>query len=389
MLPFLTIVAIVTAGWFWFVQPRFGAYLRARTDAAALEERVRTLQEASGRARPQPPADLARTEREFEARVAADDKVADVAAALARAVLASAPAGQLRSFVIERLPRRRRLAGNGIAGADPRLALFPYAVSYTPVRVSFASTFEAAGNVLWQLRDLPTVVEVRSATLTRGLPLMTIDLVVRVLQRGGTTGRREPRDAGRDGSGRCEPDRAAARSVRRGRGSAAMTIRRTHLTLALAALAAAVLYNVWHFVLRPAAPAASRPAVDQPLVGPAGRGPGRRAARDPLTIPAPPASIWRRRRCGGATRSCSATKPATSRARPFRRRRRSGRRSARFSIRPPAASRSSTAGSSASVTRSASYTVAEIEKGAVVFTTPSGERLRVPVHATAPEEVAR
>ena len=179
LLPLLTIAAVVTAGWFWFVQPRLGAYLRARTNVAALEERVRTLQLVSGRARPQPPADLARTEREFEARVAADDKVAEVAAALARAVLASAPAGQLRSFVIE--------SGDSMVGGDPRLALFPYAVSCTPVRVSFESTFEAAGNVLWQLRDLPTLVEVRSATLTRGLPLMTIDLVVRVLQRGGTT----------------------------------------------------------------------------------------------------------------------------------------------------------------------------------------------------------
>jgi hypothetical protein len=197
LLPFLTIVAMVTAGWFWFVQPRFGAYLRARTDAAALEERVRTLQEASGRARPQPPADLARTEREFEARVAADDKVADVAAGLARAVLASAPAGRLRAFVIE--------SGDSMVGDDPRLALFPYAVRYTPVRVSFESTFEAAGNVLWQLRDLPTLVEVRSATLTRGLPLMTIDLVVRVLQRGGTTEVASPAMPAATGPGAASP----------------------------------------------------------------------------------------------------------------------------------------------------------------------------------------
>jgi hypothetical protein len=196
LLPFLTIVAIVTAGWFWFVQPRLGAYLRARTDAAALEERVRTLQQASGRARPQPPADLSRSQREFEARVSAEDRVADVAAALARAVLASAPAGKLRSFVIESgdsVPSRGgsdRAAiagvGSGADGGDPRLALFPYAVSYTPVRVSFESTFEAAGNLMWLLRDLPTAVEVRSATLTRGLPLMKIDLLVRVLRRGET-----------------------------------------------------------------------------------------------------------------------------------------------------------------------------------------------------------
>jgi len=198
LLPFLTIAAVVTAGWFWLVQPRFVAYLRARTDAAALEERVRTLRQASGRSRPQPPADLERAQREFEARVSADDKVADVAAALARGVLASAPAGTLRSFVIETGDRmsspsrggRAETAGasgaGGIDGADPRLALFPYAVNFTPLRVSFESTFDAAGNLMWELRDLPTTVEIRSATLTRGLPLMKIELLVRVLQRGDT-----------------------------------------------------------------------------------------------------------------------------------------------------------------------------------------------------------
>ena len=126
--------------------------------------------------------------------MSAEDRVADVAAVLARAVLASAPAGQLRSFVIETgerlssLPRAGAPAGagpgNGVADADPRLALFPYAVSYTPMRVSFESTFEAAGSLLWRLRDFPTVVEVRSLTLSRGLPLMKTELLVRVLQRG-------------------------------------------------------------------------------------------------------------------------------------------------------------------------------------------------------------
>jgi len=57
-------------------------------------------------------------------------------------------------------------------------------VSYTPLRVTFESTFEAAGNLLWRVRDLPTTVEVRSAALTRGLPLMKTELVVLVLQRG-------------------------------------------------------------------------------------------------------------------------------------------------------------------------------------------------------------
>jgi len=198
LLPFLTAVLIITAGWFWFVQPRLVAYLRSRTDAAALEERVRTMQQASSRAQPAPAADLERTVREFEARVSAGDEVGEVAAAFAQAVLANAPAGQLRSFVIDTGDRvstsrgavaeRTPASGNdGPDGPDPRLALFPYAVSYTPLRLSFDSTFEATANVLWQLRDLPTVVEVRSATLTRGLPLMKTELLVRVLQRGSAT----------------------------------------------------------------------------------------------------------------------------------------------------------------------------------------------------------
>lgn len=195
LLPLFTAALVVTAGWFWFVQPRLAAYLRARTDTAALEERARTLQQASMRV-PPPPADLGRTEREFEVRVSAEDEVADVATAIARAVLASAPADKLRSFVIETgdamSPTMAGRSGgvtraSGVAapaGADPRLALFPYAVGQTPLRVTFDSTFEAAGNVLWRMRDLPTIVEVRSVTLTRALPLMKTELLVRVWQRG-------------------------------------------------------------------------------------------------------------------------------------------------------------------------------------------------------------
>jgi hypothetical protein len=45
---------------------------------------------------------------------------------------------------------------------------------------------------LYNLRDMPTTVEIRSATLTRGLPLMTIELLVRVLQRGGAVDAASP-----------------------------------------------------------------------------------------------------------------------------------------------------------------------------------------------------
>lgn len=67
-----------------------------------------------------------------------------------------------------------------------------------------------------------------------------------------------------------------------------MTVRRTHLVLALAALAAAVLYNVWYFAIRPAGRAAEagpRAALERPLAPLASAA---ATGRDPLSIAAPP-----------------------------------------------------------------------------------------------------
>ena len=47
LLPFFTIAVVVTSGYFLFIQPRLGAYLRARTGVAAIEERAMTLQQAA------------------------------------------------------------------------------------------------------------------------------------------------------------------------------------------------------------------------------------------------------------------------------------------------------------------------------------------------------
>ncbi|HNV02682.1 MAG TPA: hypothetical protein PLE61_02500 [Vicinamibacterales bacterium] len=199
LLPFLVIVAVAAAGFMWAVRPRLDAYLAARADAAALGERVRTLQASIDRSRGLAAADPQAALAEFEARASADDRVADVAALLARAALDSAPAGQIGGLTIEtgdRVPRAAaaaaatvRLAGGqgrGLPddGPDARFGLFPYAVSWTPVRVRFDSTFGAIGAFLSTLRDMPTIVEIRSVRLTRGLPLMTAEIVVRVYRRG-------------------------------------------------------------------------------------------------------------------------------------------------------------------------------------------------------------
>jgi len=168
-----------------------------------------------------------------------------------------------------------------------------------------------------------------------------------------------------------------------------MTVRRTHLTLALAALAAAVLYNVWYFVLRPAAPAVSRPAAEQPLIGAAGPAQAGMAARDPLTIPAPPpvdmasAPSWRRDPFLFGDESRAADGPIVRAQAPVR----PAVRTILYSAtRRLAIVDGRIVGIGDAV---GGYTVADIEKDAVVFTAPSGERLRVPVHATASGEVAR
>ena len=168
-----------------------------------------------------------------------------------------------------------------------------------------------------------------------------------------------------------------------------MTIRRGHLTLALAALAAAVLYNVWYFVIRTAAPSAPRPAAEQPLAGPAGAAPGVDAARDPLSIPAPPvvdlasAPAWLRDPFLFGDETRAVARPAVQTSAPMR-------PTVRTILYSAARRLAIVDGRIVGIGDAVGdYTVADIEKGAVVFTAPSGERLRVPVHATAPEALAR
>ena len=168
-----------------------------------------------------------------------------------------------------------------------------------------------------------------------------------------------------------------------------MTIRPAHLTFALAALAAAVLYNVWYFVLRPAEPAASRRAIEQPLVGAPGATPGGAAVRDPLSIPAPPAvdlasaPSWRRDPFLFGDESRTVARPVVRVAEPAR----PSVRTILFSAnRRLAIVDGRIVGVGDAV---GAYTVADIEKGAVVFSAPSGARVRVPVHTTEPVTVAR
>jgi len=166
-------------------------------------------------------------------------------------------------------------------------------------------------------------------------------------------------------------------------------IRQVHLRIALVALGAAVLYNVWYFVLRPAPAPASRVAPQQALIAAPPVQAENPAAVDPVSIPAAPAidvlapPSWRRDPFlfGDETRAGRtpvAPPPATSEPVVTSILFSSARRLAMVGGR--------IVGIGESID---GYTVTDIEHGAVVFTAPSGGRVRVFVHGAPSEGVAR
>ena len=76
-----------------------------------------------------------------------------------------------------------RVAVERGAQPDPRVALFTHSIEYTPVEVSFESSYEAIGRFLWRLRELPTTIEIGSMEIVRGLPLMRMRLTLFVYRR--------------------------------------------------------------------------------------------------------------------------------------------------------------------------------------------------------------
>lgn len=176
-----------------------------------------------------------------------------------------------------------------------------------------------------------------------------------------------------------------------------MTVRPVHLRLALVALAAAALYNVWHFALRdratPATPAsiqaqlaresAEASLIVAPSVGPAAPA-SSSAAPDPLAMPAPPridlsAPLSLARDpflFGDESRQAEAPVAAPIAAAPL-----PSVRSVLFSAsRRLALVDGRVVGIGEPV---GGYTVVDIERDAVVFGTPAGARVRVSLHEPA------
>jgi hypothetical protein len=150
------------------------------------------------------------------------------------------------------------------------------------------------------------------------------------------------------------------------------------------ALGAAVLYNLWFFVLRPGPRATGRTAPEQPILDIGALSPGTSAQADPTKIPAPPdvdihtRPAWARDPFlfGDESRTRTAAGVRQSPGRELM------VRSILFSSsRRLAIVNGHIVGVGDTV---GTYTVSDIEQGAVVFATSTGERRRVTVHAPAP-----
>lgn len=112
--------------------------------------------------------------RMFGTRVPSENRVPELLEALAQRALAVGP-GEIRNLLIETGERvdmgspaagaGPRVAGGANERPDPRFALFPQSLAYTPITVSFESAYSRAGEFLWRLRDLPTTIEIRSLEL--------------------------------------------------------------------------------------------------------------------------------------------------------------------------------------------------------------------------------
>jgi hypothetical protein len=159
-----------------------------------------------------------------------------------------------------------------------------------------------------------------------------------------------------------------------------MTVRTSHLRLALIALGAAVLYNVWYFALRPAPKPPGRTTAESALLAVPAISPAALAVLDPLAVPVPqrvelsaPIAFVRdpflfgdetRRASAPAVRSAVTADPVV--------------RSILYSAdRRLAIVDGRIVGIGEQV---GSFTVSDIERDTVVFTTPAGVRLRVSVH---------
>lgn len=165
-------VAVLAVSFFAFIQPRMTAGKTAHARLAPLEQRVVSVQAALAAAPAAEAGDARNTMPEFERRTPAGDRVPDLLEQLAGLAAADAAGEKVQHLLLETGKRvvppppkageAPRVATIEPDAMDPRLALFRTPLSYTPVTMTFESSYARLGRFFWELRALPTLVEVRS-----------------------------------------------------------------------------------------------------------------------------------------------------------------------------------------------------------------------------------
>jgi len=157
-------LAVAVLGWLLLIRPAMVERSELARQLSGLQQR---LADARRSLAEPPPADVVVDARaSFERRVASRDASARVFERLARV----ANEAEVSNLAIETGERAVVTGGAGpqpmAAAADPRLAWFEVPLTYLPITMAFDATYAGAGQLLWQLRDLPTVIDIRTLELT-------------------------------------------------------------------------------------------------------------------------------------------------------------------------------------------------------------------------------
>ena len=168
--PYVLPLVILAITWTLFIGPV--AATHARESAELIERRERLIAIESAMAMPGDAPVVSASAPGFDRLTAADGT-----SQLLRELTRLSRAVGARNLFIDSTAAPTNIAPpgaprvGGAVDADPRLALFGVPLAYSPIPVSFDATHAGIGDFLWQLRELPVLVEVRELTLaSRALP---------------------------------------------------------------------------------------------------------------------------------------------------------------------------------------------------------------------------
>lgn len=190
VVPLLVLAAVLVG----VIQPRVRAGAAARARLEPLQQRAVSMQRTLA-TRATTEGNSADVLTEFERRIPADDRVPELLERLAQRALAGTDKEKIQNLMLETGVQvtAPTAAGDGTApvaelGAerlDPRLELFPKPLSYTPITIGFDSSYGQLGSFFWQLRGLPTLVEIRRVEIGPAAEpsLVHVNLVVVAFQR--------------------------------------------------------------------------------------------------------------------------------------------------------------------------------------------------------------